>query len=210
MIRKNRLDYIYLNESHFLFEGQQRLVYKHPLNADYLIKISKLVMNKWGSVDYISYRNRYRFLKYFLIELREHARLRLQYTPGQVPYIFQKIIGFTDTNLGMGLIVQTEKDKYGHYAPTCESLLKNSLINEMILQHLEEFLQHLLESDICIYDLTPSNIVYSYTTEIGHHFVLIDGFGDKRFIPLSFYSKRIRRYQRNKAINKFRNEIQLS
>lgn len=31
----------------FLFEDRFRLVYKHPLNPDYLIKIFKLIINKW-------------------------------------------------------------------------------------------------------------------------------------------------------------------
>lgn len=54
------------------------------------------------------------------------------------PYI-QKIIGFVDTNLGMGLVVKTEKDKEGALAPTLEYLINNNLWNDQVGQDFEFF-----------------------------------------------------------------------
>lgn len=150
----------------------------------------------------ISYRNYHRYFKYLTSEIAEYARLQLyRYSS---THMIQQIIGFANTNLGMGLIVKAEKDKDGTLAPTLGYLIENSLLHGSARHHFELFLQQLSQIDICVSELTLQNIVYAHSSEHGNYFVLIDGTEDNCFIPLGFYSKFCRTSRRKKKIRNLR------
>ncbi|CEK12155.1 YrbL family protein [Legionella hackeliae] len=205
----NPIKIIHLDEKYYVGEGNRRIVYAHPENDACLIKIAKSTLDKWTHNSPISYQNYRRFFKYFLIELYEHARIRLQVGKNPLPHIIQHIIGFVDTNLGLGLVVRAEKDKQGQYAPTLEQLVKNNQVDDNVVKHLKEFLDDLTKIDICVYDLQPGNIVYAYMPEKGHYFVLIDGIGDKHFVRMSSYFSFARKYRRTQAIKRLRSRLSL-
>ncbi len=196
---------IILNAQSYAGEGCRRLVYFHPDNKDFLIKISKFTLAQYPNNQKISSRNYYRYFKYLTSEIAEYARSRLSLSPST--HIIQQIIGFVDTNLGMGLIVKTEKDKEGALAPTLEHQIENNLLHGQAMLDFEFFLQQLSQMDICVSDLTLQNIVYAYNSEQGHYFVLIDGTEDNCFIPLRFYNKFCRTHHRKKKINNLRTQI---
>ncbi|KTC91256.1 YrbL family protein [Fluoribacter dumoffii] len=196
---------IILTAQSYAGEGCRRLIYFHPHNKDFLIKISKFTQEQYRNNQKISYRNNYRYFKYLTREIAEYARLRLCVSSS--PHIIQKIIGFVDTNLGMGLVVKTEKDKEGALAPTLEYLINNNLWNDQVGQDFEFFLRQLSQTDICVSDLTLQNIVYAYNFGQGYYFVLIDGTEDNCFIPLRFYNKFCRTVHRKQKIKNLRAQI---
>lgn len=187
----------------FAGEGCRRYIYHHPDNPDFLIKISKFVMD--NNNQKISHRNYYRYFKYLTREIAEYARLRLY--PYSSTHMIQQIIGFANTNLGMGLIVKAEKDQGGALAPTLGHLIENNLLHSSARQHFELFLQQLSQIDICVSDLTLQNIVYAHSLEHGNYFVLIDGTEDNCFIPLRFYNKFCRTTHRKKKISNLRIQV---
>jgi hypothetical protein len=97
----------------------------------------------------------------------------------------QKIVGYQSANLGIALVVKAELDKEGNYAPTLKQLLDRKKFNNQIKEDLNYFIKQLRTSSLSVYDLNPNNLVYSYNpVQKCDHFVLIDGTGDKTFIPI--------------------------
>jgi hypothetical protein len=81
-------------------------------------------------------------------------------------------------------VVKAEMSQDG-YAKTLRHMIDNKLINDETIQDLNIFLEKILGASIIISDLNPRNIVYSYNKENKtNRFVLIDGTGDKTFIPM--------------------------
>jgi hypothetical protein len=196
-----------LNQNEYLAEGMTRYVYVHPENPDLLIKILKCTIKKWVNNEELSVRNYHRFFKYLLRELAEYARLKLHFAPNSPSNYIQQIIGFADTNLGLGLVVQAEKNEQGNYAKTLFDVITDGQFNEQAEQHLEEFLAHMTDIDICVIELTANNVVYAFKPSKGYHFVLVDGFGEKTLLSFAQYSFSLRKIKRIKTIKSLRRQV---
>jgi hypothetical protein len=194
-----------LNETMFVAMGARCNVYRHPECAELLIKVLGAAFLNRNSFKIkltrrIPLMHRYRLSKCFVREVMENIRLR--YSPNyKPPTCIQKIIGFVDTNYGLGFMVKAETAKNGDYASTLKTLIKTKQVDEHILKKLNEFYVLLTACDLSISDLRPRNIVYAYDTTQGHHFVLIDGIGENTLIPILKLSAYLRKKSRIRQIN---------
>lgn len=217
MAENNNCKLLQLNEEDFIAKGSHNLVYRHPTNPDYLVKVlgvvkvlgliknlktvkgldQRFLNSKWiGNTKLIRKFNQFRLIKAHVREFIELVRVRFNDEfLLQPPPFLQRTVGFVDTNLGFAMVVEAEKDKNGQYASTLTTLIKTHQTNEQLYVQLEDFCKQLLTYDLSISDLDPDNIVYAYDGQQGGHFVLIDGYGDKTFIPLLRFSH----YFRTKA-----------
>jgi hypothetical protein len=222
-------NFIYLKEEDYVAKGSHNLVYKHPTNDDFLIKIlgivkvlglikkletvkcleQRLINSRWlGTFDIVRKINRYRLTKANIRELREIIRLRFyDEFLTQPPPFLQKGLGFVDTNFGFGILVAAEKDIKGNYAPTLTSLIRQEKINSEIVEALNLFCNQILSYDLIISDLHTDNLVYSYSQKFGNHFVLIDGIGDKNIVPILRFSLYFRNKAKLRKINKLKSRI---
>jgi len=187
-----------------LAQGSFRWVFQHPEDPDLLVKVihADAMAKRFGKKTRWYKRPR-RYGKYlcFAREIQEFITVHAQ-TNTAAPFL-QRIIGFAQTDLGLGIIVQAIRNSDGNLAPTLRNLINNGLYDAAIKKSLDDFLALLLESDVIINDLSPGNIVYTHNEKLGNHFVMIDGLGNNSFIPFKNMSKTINRRSKLKRFQAF-------
>lgn len=225
----NRFEAIQLNDADFITKGSHNLVYRHPHDPECLIKVLGIVKvlgliqgphrisgldqrflnSKWiGGTKLMRLINRFRLQKAHVREFMEIVRLRFyDEFLVQPPLFMQKVLGFVDTNLGFAMVVKAERDKEGNFAPTLSSLIKKNKIDNQVKEQLEILYKQILAYDLIVSDLHPENIVYSYSPTQGHHFVLIDGIGDKNIVPVLRLSHYLRKRAKVRIIEKLRKRV---
>lgn len=175
-------------------KGRMRLVFQHPHDPSLLVKVIRpeAIEQRWGSGQ-PWYKKRRRFRQYisYIRECEEYlagcARLA-----GGLPFA-QKITGFAETDLGLGLIVEAALDQEGKLAPTLAQIVFERRFDATIRAELETFTRQLIESDLIVADLKPANLVRAHSTDLGHHFVMIDGLGISTILPFKLFSRALNR-----------------
>jgi hypothetical protein len=99
------------------------------------------------------------------------------------PDFLEKVVGFADTDLGLGYVVRAERDRDGRYAQTLAALIHSEGFDSKAREELDIFFASLRSTPAIVGDLTARNVAWAYTPERGEHFVLIDGLGDKGWPP---------------------------
>lgn len=167
--------------------GNNRDVYAHPEDADLLIKTVKpeVMERRAGPDAHWSKRlfRRYRYYQTFLRECQEHIVSHLD--AAGIPDFMHTVVGFVETDRGLGLVTKAERDPSGNYAKTLAKLIEEGLYDDTARQALERFKQRFLESDVILTDLGLKNLVYAYTDGRDPRFVAIDGYGEKNLIPFN-------------------------
>lgn len=202
---------LFLDEQYFVTNGGRSLVYRHPEDANLLIKVMnpKFMARSSFKIRLLHKSttiNRFRFSKCYIREIVESVRLRFAHNY-QHPICIQQFTGIVDTNFGFGLVVRAERGKDGNYAKTLKTLIKANQYNAEIQKKLDAFYDALANCDISVSDCAPANLVYAYSEEAGEHFVLIDGIGEKTLIPILRISARLRKLSRLDQINRLKKRI---
>lgn len=112
-------------------------------------------------------------------EVREYARVSAEGAP--TLRHLQRFCGIIRTDKGPGLIVEAVRRKNGALAFTLKELIESGKYDHRSDAALKEFLHWFVNSKIVAADVHLNNIVLS---EKDNCFVLIDGIGDKTFIPV--------------------------
>jgi hypothetical protein len=167
--------------------GNNRDVFAHPDDTDLLIKTVKpeaLEKRSGPEARWTKFLfRRYKHYQTFLRECQEHIVSHLD--SERLPDFIHTIVGFVQTDRGLGLVTRAERDRSGAYAKTLAKLIAEGLFDEEAQLALEKFKQAFLESSVIVTDLSIKNVVYAYNQKSGSHFVVIDGYGEKNIIPLN-------------------------
>ena len=190
-------------------KGSIRDVYRHPDNPGLLIKVIRKSTQdeKFGSGRrwYKSRKRRYGHLVSYVREIREHIAVNAAST--EHPDYLQKIVGFADTDLGLGLVVEAIFAPDGSYAPTLSKLIAEGRMTPEIQEAFEKFCEAVMETEVIIADLHVHNVVYGSPDGDDPRFIIIDGVGHKTLIPLELVSQRINRWSNSKKIEKLRARV---
>lgn len=158
--------------------GKRRLVFEHPSNPGWLIKVSKKSASpeKCRTLKelYQCISSRYAYMTSFTRELREYILSRYVDHGTLIDHL-PTIIGFEDTDRGLGLVVNAFFDSAGRLAPTLSSLIQENQLTDNRKIKLEELFNKILDSDLVIGDLNPRNLVLIHHYTKGECFMLIDG-----------------------------------
>lgn len=182
--------------------GSTRYVYAHPDDASLLIKVIRpdAIEKRFGKGrPWYKVTRRYRHLISYMREVREQIALRAQCQDH--PACLQKITGFVDTDLGLGLVVEAARDEQGQLAPALPQLIEEGRFDAAARSRLEACFAELMELPIILADIHGANFVYAWSERHGHHFVLIDGIGCKNLIPLNRIGA-INRYSKRRCIER--------
>ena len=155
-------------------EGMERVCYLHPENQEKVVKISK---------------NRTRGCKQNLFEYKTYTYLEKHH--GQLDCI-SRCFGFSDTDLGPGLVCQCIRDYNGQISRTLLDTLvnPNEISPREIKQIVGDFCNRIIEDNIQLFDLNPKNIVVRIEQPGRYRAVSIDlkgRYAANEFIPLSTY-----------------------
>ncbi len=182
--------------------GRMRLVFRHPHDPSLLVKVIRpdVIDQRWGSgMQWYKKRRRYGQYISFIRETEEYIAGYAQHGTS-VPFA-QKITGYVETDLGLGMVMEAALDPKGNLAPTLARLAKGKLVDDTIRAELERFTSALIDSDIIVADLNPANIVRAYHPEHGHHFVLIDGLGVSTILPFKRISRALNRASKRRRVD---------
>ena len=180
--------------------GRMRLVFRHPDDPALLIKVIRpeVIPKRWGpGQPWYKRRRRYR---QYVSYIRECEEFIAGCAGGRRAAPFaQKITGFVETDLGLGLVMEAVLDEHGNLAPTLASLVYGKEIGDGLRAEVNEFLEELVESDLIIADLNPENIVRGAMPGGGHRFVVIDGLGMSTILPFKLIPAINRASKRKRA-----------
>ena len=183
-----------------LAQGRMRLVFRHPLNPNLLVKVIRpdVIAKRWGEErQWYKMRRRYGHYVSYIRECEEYIAGWAGHG-GALPFA-QKIIGFVTTDLGLGLVVEAVLDEDGGLAPTLASLVKRRAISPELRAEIDSFLDDLVASNLIVADLNPTNIVRGIAPGGGHRFVVIDGLGLSTVLPFKLIPAINRASKRKRA-----------
>ena len=170
-------------------KGRMRLVFRHPSDSSLLIKVIRpdIIDLRWGSGQKW-YKKRRRYGQY-ISYMREAEEYIAGYASsgGSLPFA-QKITGFIETDLGLGMVMEAALDENGKLAPTLREILAGNRFDDTVRAELDLFIRQILECEIFVADINPANLVRAHTPQLGHHFVIIDGLGLSTVLPFKLLS----------------------
>lgn len=203
-----RLTKINLSEQGYLVKGKKRLVFRHPTEPGLVIKVFKKKSSKRRKLGIFNpLYKRFAYLSSLTREIREFLYSRYEKCDPLVGY-FADIVGFADTNLGLGIVMRAAVDIDGNLAPTLSNLIKQKKLTPQRIALLQNLFDRIIASKLVVGDLTARNIVLAHISEVGERFLLVDGLGDKTLIPLQRWLGFINRSNKIKRINKLRKRVE--
>lgn len=200
-----------LKEQKPLAMGRSRLVFQHPDEADYIVKVMRkdVLEDRFGAgTKWYKKRRRYGHFVSFIREIQEY--LAIYSGLDHDVHFLQEVVGFAKTDLGLGLVLKAIRDSDGNLAPPLSQLILNHQFNEQAKQALATCLDNILNCDVIVSDLNLGNLVYTHSEEHGNYFVLIDGLGNNNPLPFKAMSKRINRRSKLGRFARLYNRIERS
>jgi len=156
------------------------------------------------------YKKRRRFGKYisYIREIQEYLAVR-EANEDDTPFL-QRIVGFSRTDLGLGLVLEAVRWTDGTLAPSLRKLIHSGKFDTNAQDALRIFFDQLLNCSVVVSDLNMSNIVYGSNKDGGHHFVLIDGIGNNSLLPFKTINKWINHHSKRGRFKRLKARIQRS
>ena len=189
--------------------GKQRYVFRHPDDPDLIVKVPREdYARRKAGIGGRWYKpvRRYRHFLVFLRELREHLALRA--VEPRIPKHIQTVVGFVETDLGMGLVSRAVYGRDGGLAPNLKDILARGELTGAMRADLEAFFDWMLASPVILGDFHVGNLVYGFTPADGDHFVVVDGIGEKTVIPVRSLSAAVNRIAKRRKIRRVREQIE--
>ncbi|HET8903094.1 MAG TPA: YrbL family protein [Saccharospirillum sp.] len=198
---------LHLQEQTPLARSKTRWIYQHPNDPDLLIKVHIPRLNKDPQSGLRAWAERLkdRFLYTSGIErdLRHYIASRYE-DYGPVCQRIWPIHGIVETDIGLGLLVAAARDAHGNLAPTLRVLLDHGQLTPARVADLRALLDSLVESPLTFADLNLENLVLEGAGAGQERFVIVDGLGDRTWIPTQRWVKWVRQAKKRE----FRTKVQ--
>jgi hypothetical protein len=180
--------------------GGRRLVFAHPDDPRLIIKVYRpeFLEREWGNPSWRQKKRRYRHLFPLFQEVREHIAICA--AEGRPPKHMQNLVGFAETDYGLGLVYDAVFDGAGNYAPTLQMLIRDGRYTPEIASAFREFRDWLIETPIVVLDLRPANFVCAHDESGKPYFVIIDGIGEKTIIPIKGFVRWLNRRSKKRHL----------
>lgn len=179
-----------------LAKGGYRQIYQHPHYEELLIKVvslSTLEHYERRSNWYIAWR-RSRGYHYLFREVDEYLALRLR-NKHELPFL-QKFMGIADTDIGLGVVVEKITGPNGKLAPSVTNIVRESGFSADLRRKLLRLRDQVIENHVIFTDVSGNNIVVARDRSGKERLVIIDGLGDRLWLPVNVISANINRYNR--------------
>ncbi|MFN0263073.1 YrbL family protein [Tepidamorphus sp. 3E244] len=128
----------------------------------------------------------------FIREIEEYIRLRrITYGNRSARLPIPDIYELTDTEEGLGLVVEKMTDGNGKLAPTLAEIIVSKNLSPKHERALEAFGTKCKALHVVFGDVHLNNLVYTETRTGEPELVCIDGFGEKSLVPIHRWSKTV-------------------
>lgn len=199
-----------------LLNSKTRWVYEHPETPDVLIKVHMRRLDsspQTGLKGWFERRkDHFLYTTGMLRELKQFVESRYLGPNGPCypeiqPYI-EPVYGVVETDIGLGLLVSAARDAEGNLAPSVLRLRRQGAMTPERHTRLERLLQALLDTRLMIGDLNQENIVLKNAGEPDERFVLIDGLGERTWIPTQSLVSWVNRRRKRAFVATMRQRLQ--
>lgn len=164
----------------WLAKGEQRLVFAHPDDRRLVLKVQYDREGQASATRHV--RREKRVFRQF------EYRLKTEPNPPIV-----KFFGTVVTDLGPADVFEALYGPKGvNLAPTLRYFFHVGEFNAVKLQHLNVFIRKLDNWGVPVTDMNAGNFVFSQRKG-QRQFVMVDGFGDYRLLPIARWSSRVRK-----------------
>lgn len=167
--------------------GSLQLVYQHPTEPDYLIKILQLdkMRKRWNRKSRgLPIPRRFGLYSAWIREVSEYMALRSRMPDGVAPEFMQRHYGFVDTDIGPGMLVGKVTDREGALAPDLALVVQRHGITDDLCRKLVQLRSRIEELNLPTTDISVRNILLGWSEAQGDHLVVIEGFGMNTLIPV--------------------------
>ncbi|WP_430252379.1 YrbL family protein [Neorhizobium sp. DAR64860/K0K1] len=186
--------------------GSTRDVFRHPTDRSLLIKVNKAApsprrfFRRWSVLKAV--RRVYKNVVPLRRELGEYSRMKAY--EAETKRHLQRFSHLVMTDRGVGLVVRASRRLDGTLALTLRKIIQLGIYDKAIDTRMREFLDWYEKSGIVAADVHLDNIVFDETLD---SIVLIDGIGDKTFIPLRAWFPIVNKLYKRSRARKIRDEI---
>jgi len=153
---------IHLNQTGYITEGSQRLIYAHPDHSELCIKVPKTESNQRYVSREIKYTQKY------------------QNKIKSIPAYH----GIIQTNLGQGYVFDLVKNYDGSISQTLREYAEQGGDRDIIKQKIEALYDLFLIKHIIVSDLHAGNILVKHISETEFELWLVDGIGNSDFVKI--------------------------
>jgi hypothetical protein len=174
-----------------LAKGSLRNLYQHPGNDDLLIKVmTKRASRRWTTKMGVKVRRRFGIYTDFAREITELLATRSRHAAH--PPMLERVVGFVDTDFGLGLIVEKVRGRDGTLARSLHDIVWREGLSDALRERIEELRHGITDAEIITGDMNKKNILHAFDGT-RDYLVLVDGIGEKspfRFNAISRYLNR--------------------
>lgn len=177
-----------LKDADPLVSGAYRDIFQHPSEPDLLIKVIRplfVTRDARRASWYKSWQGvgPYRVLlgeveEYFVLHHRGQHEL---------PFI-QHFAGIIETDRGLGMLVRKVRGRDGGLAPTVADLVREKGLDADLIARIGALRGDLIRHHVVFGDISAGNIVEAADAAHGHRLVIIDGLGDRLWLPVNSLS----------------------
>lgn len=181
---------VQLRDCHYLAEGERRRVYRHPEIRNLCIKIRHAWIKDFAQARReIAY---WRLWKYLRADMRRLA-------------VFA---GHVETSLGVGTAWELVRNHDHTEAETLREIIERGTVNRsQIWCELHRFKDWMLTNRVLPTDLHARNLVCRFCNSKDFELVLVDGWGNNEFLPVSTLSGRLGRRKIERKWRKLHDEV---
>ncbi|SIS88231.1 PhoP regulatory network protein YrbL [Roseivivax lentus] len=183
-------DIVRLKDARRLAKGSERAIYALPGAPDQLIKV---MLPKYrralDGVDPDTAKGRRRHAVAYALFFREEdaiARARAMAQARGIRSPLPDFLGYRDTDMGLGQVVEMIRDDAGAMAPSLADQCAEGSLSASQQSALDAFVAAIYDLHIVVHDAGPKNIVWDAAAA---RYVLVDGFGDRSALPLKTWFK---------------------
>ena len=184
-----------INDLKQIGKGCSKIVFQHPHDQNKVIKIMnpERVSKFGGFNNHSKFKQRFAqgIYRHFRRELIQYLQLcKLHYKTNSFVFPVETPYGFVETNQGIGLVVEKIVSP-NQQGVTLYELCEQHLFEEKHEIALKDFFDACCDLHIVFGEVNIAGIMYTEQRNNKPEFVLVDGMGEKLFIPLRAMSKRI-------------------
>ena len=184
-----------INDLKQIGKGCSKIVFQHPHDQNKVIKIMnpERVSKFGGFNNHSKFKQRFAqgIYRHFRRELIQYLQLcKLHYKANSFVFPVETPYGFVETNQGIGLVVEKIVSP-NQQGVTLYELCEQHLFEEKHEIALKYFFDACCDLHIVFGEVNIAGIMYTEQRNNKPEFVLVDGMGEKLFIPLRAMSKRI-------------------
>ncbi len=190
-------------ELQFVAQGKDKMVYNHPEDSNKVIKVmkrSRATENGSRPPRSNIKNNRHQGIyREFRREMIQYLQLcKNTYAKNQFVFPVETVYGFQPTDQGLGLVVEKVLGPNGKLLTAYDLIVGEEFTNKHTIA-LKRFFDDCCKYQVVFSEVNLRGLMYTELRQNRPEFVMVDGMGEKVFVPWRSMSRSINSYNVRKV-----------